>query len=96
MSVFNSIVVKKSEDKELLTYFLKNKKDIPVDFEKILKYEGRELDFKDLLGYSEEKELNLLIEKKQYNKIINLIKDNKNLKNHVLLKDLIITDFTYI
>lgn len=92
VAAFNAV-----KDKEVVKELLNNQEKFPnIDFKKIIESYGKTLDYKDLLGFNKEDELKKLILEKKYTAIINLVKENKELKEHDLIRNLIIDKYGFI
>lgn len=92
MASFNTV-----KDREVVKELLNNQDKFPnIDFKKIIESYGKTLEYKDLLGFNKEDELKKLISERKYTAIINFVKENKEFKEHDLIRNLIIDKYGFI
>lgn len=92
VAAFNSL-----KDKEIVKELLDNQDKFEnINFKKIIESYGKTLEYKDLLGFTKEDELKKLISEKKYTAIISLVKENDDLKNSNLMKNLIVDKYNFI
>jgi len=92
VAAFNSL-----KDKEIVKELLDNQDKFEnINFKKIIESYGKTLEYKDLLGFTKEDELKKLISENKYTAIISLVKENDDLKNSNLMKNLIVDKYNFI
>lgn len=88
---------KSIQDEEVISHFLKQQEDLPhINFKGILQQYNMILDYQHLLGLSKEEELSLLVEEKNYDKLVIFLQNHTDYKTNKQIETLILTDFSSI